>query len=118
MLWYSVTLTLVVLAVTALLGLVIAVMLGPYRRRLRHLYQDEAQRQSLLVESIHGMRTRERARGRGLAKQLIAAFFAAGRARGLDRAFLQVEEDNLIARQAYQSCGFNTAWRYHYWHKP
>ena len=68
--------------------------------------------------SIHGMRTRERARGRGLAKQLIAAFFAAGRARGLDRAFLQVEEDNLIARQAYQSCGFNTAWRYHYWHKP
>ena len=57
MLWYSVTLTLVVLAVTALLGLVIAVMLGPYRRRLRHLYQAEAQRQSLLVESIHGMRT-------------------------------------------------------------
>ena len=57
MLWYSVRLTLVVLAVTALLGGVIAVMLGPYRRRLRHLYQAEAQRQSLLVESVHGMRT-------------------------------------------------------------
>ena len=38
-------------------GLVIAVMLGPYRRRLRKLYQAEAQRQSLLVESVHGMRT-------------------------------------------------------------
>ncbi len=57
LLWYSVKLTLVVLGVTALLGLVIAAMLGPYRRRLRHLYQAEAQRQSLLVESVHGMRT-------------------------------------------------------------
>ena len=57
LLWYSVTLTLVVLGVTALLGLVIAAMLGPYRRRLHHLYQSEAQRQSMLVESVHGMRT-------------------------------------------------------------
>lgn len=57
MLWYSMTLTFVVLGVTALLGTMIALMLGPYRRRLRHLYQAEATRQSLLVESIHGMRT-------------------------------------------------------------
>lgn len=57
MLWYSAWLTLVVLLVTALLGTVIAVMLGPYRRRLRLLYQAEAERQSLLVESVHGMRT-------------------------------------------------------------
>jgi len=57
LLWYSPTLTLVVLAVTALLGIVIAAMLGPYRRRLRYLYKAEAQRQSLLVETIHGMRT-------------------------------------------------------------
>ena len=57
MLWYSPMLTMVVLAVTALLGMVIAAMLGPYRRRLRHLYKAEAQRQSLLVESVHGMRT-------------------------------------------------------------
>ena len=57
LLWYSPTLTLVVLAVTALLGIVIAAMLGPYRRRLRHLYKAEAQRQSLLVESVHGMRS-------------------------------------------------------------
>jgi ATP-binding cassette subfamily B protein len=57
LLWYSAKLTMVVLAVTALLGLSIAFMLGPYRRRLRHLYAAEAQRQSLLVESVHGMRT-------------------------------------------------------------
>ena len=57
MAWYSVTLTVVVFAVTLLLGGVIAVMLGPYRRRLRQLYRAEAQRQSLLVESVHGIRT-------------------------------------------------------------
>jgi subfamily B ATP-binding cassette protein HlyB/CyaB len=57
MAWYSVRLTLVVVFVTLLLGCVIAVMLGPYRLRLRRLYQAEAQRQSLLVESVHGMRT-------------------------------------------------------------
>jgi len=57
MAWYSVSLTVVVFLVTLLLGGVIAVMLGPYRRRLRRLYSAEAQRQSLLVESVHGMRT-------------------------------------------------------------
>jgi ATP-binding cassette subfamily B protein len=57
MAWYSVALTVIVLLVTLLLGGVIAVMLGPYRRRLRQLYRAEAQRQSLLVESVHGMRT-------------------------------------------------------------
>ena len=56
LLWYSTVLTMVVLAVTALLGIVIAAMLAPYRRRLRHLYKAEAQRQSLLVDTSHGMR--------------------------------------------------------------
>jgi len=57
MAWYSVPLTIVVFLVALLLGAVVAVMLGPYRKRLRRLYQAEAQRQSLLVESVHGMRT-------------------------------------------------------------
>ncbi len=57
MIWYSAWLTLIVILVTALLGGTIAIMLGPYRRRLRLLYQAEAERQSLLVESVHGMRT-------------------------------------------------------------
>jgi ATP-binding cassette subfamily B protein len=55
--FYNFRLTLIVLAITLLLALVIAVMIGPYRRRLKRLYQAEAGRQSLLVESIHGMRT-------------------------------------------------------------
>jgi len=57
MAWYSGWLTAVVMGVTLLLAGVIAAMIGPYRRRLRKLYRAEAQRQSLLVESIHGMRT-------------------------------------------------------------
>ncbi|GAA0542331.1 ATP-binding cassette subfamily B protein [Rhizomicrobium palustre] len=57
MAWYSGWLTGVVLLVTLLLAGVIAAMIGPYRRRLRKLYAAEAQRQSLLVESVHGMRT-------------------------------------------------------------
>jgi ATP-binding cassette, subfamily B, bacterial HlyB/CyaB len=57
MAWYSVRLTLVIVGVTLLLASVIAAMIGPYRRRLRKLYQAEAQRQSLLVETVHGIRT-------------------------------------------------------------
>jgi ATP-binding cassette subfamily B protein len=55
--YYSVELTAIVLGITLVLAMVIALMIGPYRRRLRRLYQAEAGRQSLLVESIHGMRT-------------------------------------------------------------
>jgi ATP-binding cassette subfamily B protein len=55
--WYSVRLTLIVIAVTLILAGVIAAMIRPYRRRLRQLYQAEAQRQALLVETVHGMRT-------------------------------------------------------------
>jgi len=57
MFWYSVWLTLVVIGVTLILAGVIAVMIQPYRRRLRKLYEAEAQRQSLLVETVHGIRT-------------------------------------------------------------
>ena len=57
MAWYSVRLTLVVMAVTLVLAFVVAAMIGPYRRRLRDLYKAEAERQSLLVETVHGMRT-------------------------------------------------------------
>jgi ATP-binding cassette subfamily B protein len=54
---YSVKLTCVVLAFTAASGLVIAVLMGPFRRRLYSLYQAEGARQALLVETVHGMRT-------------------------------------------------------------
>jgi ATP-binding cassette subfamily B protein len=54
---YSIKLTCVVLAFTALSGGVVVVLMGPFRRRLYDLYQAEAGRQALLVETVHGMRT-------------------------------------------------------------
>jgi ATP-binding cassette subfamily B protein len=54
---YSVKLTLLVLAFTGLSGLVVTLLIGPFRRRLYSLYQAEGDRQALLVETVHGMRT-------------------------------------------------------------
>ncbi|MDJ0686194.1 MAG: peptidase domain-containing ABC transporter [Alphaproteobacteria bacterium] len=55
--FYSAPLTLVVLGFAALIALVILVLIGPFKRRLHALYEAEGERQSLLVESIHGMHT-------------------------------------------------------------
>ena len=57
LLFYSVPLTLIVLAFTGLMALVIASLIKPFQRRLDELYQAEGKRQSMLVESIHGIRT-------------------------------------------------------------
>ncbi|MCB8822998.1 peptidase domain-containing ABC transporter [Microvirga rosea] len=57
LLLYSVKLTLVVLAFTACVALAIGLLIGPFRRRLQSLYEAEGERQALLVEAVHGMRT-------------------------------------------------------------
>ncbi|MDD3020558.1 MAG: peptidase domain-containing ABC transporter [Alphaproteobacteria bacterium] len=54
---YSVKLTLVVLSFAALMAIVIACLVKPFQSRLNELYMAEGKRQSMLVESIHGMRT-------------------------------------------------------------
>ncbi|MBV9330234.1 MAG: peptidase domain-containing ABC transporter, partial [Alphaproteobacteria bacterium] len=54
---YSARLAVLVLATTLLLAAIIALLIGPFRTRLRRLYRAEAERQSLLVETIHGART-------------------------------------------------------------
>jgi len=54
---YSIKLTFVVLGFTAASGGVVAMLMGPFRRRLYDLYQAEGARQALLVETVHGMRT-------------------------------------------------------------
>ena len=54
---YSVKLTLVVLGFAALVGLVVMMLVGPFQRRLQALYRAEGERQALLVETVHGMRT-------------------------------------------------------------
>ena len=55
--FYSAKLTFLVLGFAVAIGVVIALLVGPFRRRLYALYQAEAARQGLLVESVHGMRT-------------------------------------------------------------
>lgn len=57
LLLYSVRLTAIVLVFTALIGLAVGLMVRPFRRQLRRLYEIEAERQGLLVETIHGMPT-------------------------------------------------------------
>jgi ATP-binding cassette subfamily B protein len=54
---YSMKLTLLVLAFTGLSALVVTMLIGPFRRRLYSLYQAEGERQAMLVETVHGMRT-------------------------------------------------------------
>jgi ATP-binding cassette, subfamily B, bacterial HlyB/CyaB len=54
---YSLKLTLIVVIFTGLIGVVVMVLVGPFRRRLFSLYQAEGERQGLLVETVHGMRT-------------------------------------------------------------
>ena len=67
--------------------------------------------------SVHGMRTAPQHRGRGLAAQILAGLADTATARGLERVFLQVEEDNNAALALYRRAGFVTAWRYHYWRR-
>jgi subfamily B ATP-binding cassette protein HlyB/CyaB len=57
LLLYSVKLTLIMLGFCAAIALVMWALIGPFRERLLKLYQAEAARQGLLVESIHGMAT-------------------------------------------------------------
>ena len=65
--------------------------------------------------SVHGMRTDKGRRGEGLAGRVLAGLGAAAQERGIERVFLQVEEDNIGARSLYRGVGFERAWRYLYW---
>ncbi len=67
--------------------------------------------------SLHGLRTVVRARGQGLAQQLMACLAHEALRRGLTETFLQVEADNTTALALYRRAGFVTAWSYHYWHR-
>ena len=57
LLFYSVKLTIVVLAFTFAMALVIAALIKPFQIRLEELYLAEGKRQGMLVETIHGIRT-------------------------------------------------------------
>lgn len=55
--YYSIVLTGVVLAFAAALALTLLIASRPFRERLRRLYTAEGLRQSMLVETIHGVGT-------------------------------------------------------------
>jgi subfamily B ATP-binding cassette protein HlyB/CyaB len=54
---YSVKLALITLVFTFLIGGIVAGMVPTFQRRLNDLYRAEGERQSMMVETIHGMRT-------------------------------------------------------------
>jgi N-acetylglutamate synthase len=68
--------------------------------------------------SVHGMRTHPAHRGKGLAGRILATLAAEAQARGVSRAFLQVQEANDPARSLYRRAGLTAAWRYRYWSQP
>lgn len=68
--------------------------------------------------SVHGMRTDQSARGRGLAGRVLAGLAQAALARGFERVFLQVEAGNEPALALYRRAGFVSAWTYRYWQRP
>lgn len=55
--FYNVLLTIIILSFSLLIALSITTVMGPYRRRLKQLYEAEGERQSHLVETIHGIKT-------------------------------------------------------------
>lgn len=57
LLLYSPLLTVVVLSFSAAIAAVIAMLIGPFRRRLQALYEAQGERQAMLVETLHGIRT-------------------------------------------------------------
>jgi ribosomal protein S18 acetylase RimI-like enzyme len=64
---------------------------------------------------IHGMRTAPAFRSRGLASAILGALARDARAKGITRAFLQVEQGNAAAQRLYRRGGLETAWCYEYW---
>lgn len=67
--------------------------------------------------SVHGMRTEQSQRGRGLAGRVLAGLAQAALARGFERVFLQVDAQNQPALALYRRAGFETRWQYRYWQR-
>jgi ribosomal protein S18 acetylase RimI-like enzyme len=68
--------------------------------------------------SVHGMRTAQDCRGRGLAGRVLRGMAEVAISRSVARSFLQVDESNAAALALYARAGFKTAWAYEYWRSP
>jgi N-acetylglutamate synthase len=64
---------------------------------------------------IHGMRTLATHRKQGHASRILRALALQAESRGMQSAYLQVEDSNQSAQRLYESLGFTMAWRYIYW---
>lgn len=58
------------------------------------------------------------ARQRGFGGAIVGSLLAWGRQAGAERAYLQVELKNEVARRLYRSFGFEAAYTYSYWWLP
>ncbi|WP_211223235.1 GNAT family N-acetyltransferase [Propionicicella superfundia] len=67
---------------------------------------------------VHGMRTAAAHRRHGHARAVLASIGAEAVRRGVETAYLQVEEQNAPAVTLYTSLGFTPAWAYEYWTTP
>jgi ATP-binding cassette subfamily B protein len=54
---YSIKLAMIVLLFTLIISAIVAILVPTFQRRLNDLYTAEGERQALMVETIHGMRT-------------------------------------------------------------
>lgn len=63
---------------------------------------------------VFGMATLPRARGRGAARDVLAALAGWAGAHDADRMYLQVERDNLPALRLYERTGFREMCGFHY----
>jgi ribosomal protein S18 acetylase RimI-like enzyme len=59
------------------------------------------------IARLYSIAVAERARGRGVAKALLAAVEAAARARACNRLRLEVRQDNVAAISLYERLGFH-----------
>ena len=66
------------------------------------------------LAGLYDVFTAPEARGQGLAQSLCRQLLSLARQRGARVGYLQVEGDNLPARNAYRRLGFADAYAYHY----
>ncbi|HTT73521.1 MAG TPA: GNAT family N-acetyltransferase [Thermoplasmata archaeon] len=89
-------------------GLLVAEVNGEYAGFLywfegRNPYFDRTVGRYANFQELHVL---QRFRRRGLGKALVERFLADARARGIVEAFVDTDDDNLVAQQLYESVGF------------
>ena len=104
LMFYSLSLSLIVVLFSSVLAAVIYFLIGPFRRRLYELYMAEGERQAVLVETIGGMQTikglalepRQRRRWESIAANAVARNFDVGKISLVARTASQMLEKLMI----------------------